>query len=141
MRAAALLLVAGCTCGTQTQELQADGGSGPVAPRVDAQSTDGLADLRSGMAACLPGVDTCLAGVMEAHPDASGRLAVRVVIRDGVVTSTDVVTDRTGVPAAAACATSVIPTCVFAPGLNDSITLPIAVPPVQRLSPLAPPEP
>jgi hypothetical protein len=128
-----MLLLAACTCGTPEAE--------PEPPRTDAQSADGLADLRTGMAACMPAVDACLAGVVEAHPDVSGRLAVRVVIQDGVVTVTEVVTDRTGVPAAAACATQVIPMCPFAAGLNDSITLPIAVPPVQRLSPLAPPEP
>lgn len=133
MKPALLLLLAACTCGQTTAE--------PEPPRTDAHSADGLADLRSGMAACLPKVDACLEGVVEDHPDVSGRLAVRVVIRDGAVTKTEVVTDRTGVPAAAACATDVIPTCTFAPGLSDSITLPVAVPPVARLSPLAPPEP
>jgi hypothetical protein len=133
MRAAILSLLVACTWGSPEDELEP--------PRTDAQSVDGLADLRTGMAACMPAVDACLTGVVEAHPDVSGRLAVRVVIRDGVVTTTEVVTDRTGVPAAAACATDVIPTCGFAAGLNDSITLPISVPPVQRLSPLAPPGP
>lgn len=130
MTRAALLLLAACTCGERAAE--------PDPPRADAHSTDGLADLRAGMAACMPKVDACLGSVVEDHPDVSGRLAVRVVIADGVVTATEVVTDRTGVPAAAACATEVIPGCAFAPGLTDSITLPIAVPPVPRLSPLAP---
>lgn len=133
MRPAALLLLAACTCGAPTAE--------PGPPRPDAHSPDGLADLRAGMAACMPSVDACLDGVVRAHPGVSGRLAVRVVIRDGVVTATEIVTDQTGVPAAAACATDVIPRCAFAPGLDDSITLPIAVPPVSRPSPLAPPGP
>jgi len=133
-----LSLLLACTCGERTSDpvpARADG------PSADASSAEGLDDLRQGMARCLPKVDTCLAGVVAAHPDVSGRLAVRVAIQDGVVTATEVVTDRTGVPSAAACAQDVIAGCTFAAGLTDSITLPIAVPPVSRLSPLAPPEP
>ena len=133
MRILLIAALVACTCGEQP--------AGPEPERADAPSTDGLADLRSGMEQCLPRVDACLADVVKAHPDVSGRLAVRVVIADGAVTSTDIVTDRTGVPAAAACATEVIPRCEFAPGLTDSITLPIPVPPVSRPAPLAPPEP
>jgi len=138
VRGSFIALLVACTCGDRTAEPASARADGPT---QDAPSTDGLADLRQGMARCLPEVDTCLADVVADHPDVSGRLAVRVAIQGGVVTSTEIVTDRTGVPAAAACAREVIGRCTFAPGLTDSITLPIAVPPVPRLSPLAPPEP
>ena len=138
MRGSLVALFLACTCGDRSSEPSSARSDRPAG---DAPSTDGLADLRQGMARCLPEVDTCLADVVASHPDVSGRLAVRVAIQGGVVTSTEIVTDRTGVPAAAACAREVIGRCTFAPGLTDSITLPIAVPPVPRLSPLAPPEP
>lgn len=134
MRFAALWLMAACTCGPGSPEPEEQ----PRAERGDPVSSDSIGDLRAGMATCLPKVDACLAGVVAEHPGVSGRLAVRVVIHDGAVQRTEVVTDRTGVPAAAACATDVISGCAFAPGLDDSITLPIAVPPVARPSPLAP---
>ncbi|MEC7946976.1 MAG: hypothetical protein VX265_05365 [Myxococcota bacterium] len=133
MRLLAGLVLAACTCGQSRPD-------GDVA-RVDRNPGDGIAQLRSGMAVCLPLVDACVTAALEDHPAAAGRLAVRVVIEDGAVVHTEVVTDRTGVPAVAACAMRTISDCSFAPGLNESITLPIAVPPVAAPAPLAPPRP
>ncbi len=126
MRPAAALLLAACTCRGTAEP-----------PHTDADPTGaGASDLRSAMAACQPKIDACIAGLLPAHPDLSGRLAVRVVITAGSVTQTEIVTDRTGVPAAAACATDTLAKCDFPPALSDSVTLAIPVPP--RTSPLAP---
>lgn len=127
MRPAIALLLLACTCG----------GAAEPESKDDDLTGASVGDLRSAMAACQPKVDACLTGLLTEHPDLSGRLSVRVVIDAGKVTKTEIVTDRTGVPAAAACATEIIPKCSFPPGLSDSVTLPIPVPP-RGVTPLAP---